>query len=316
MASLADKLSTRRLNGPEQEPVILHRRRIYILPTAYGGLFVILLAMMLIGSINYNNSLGFALTFLMASVSLISMLHAHRNLSGLQVRSATTESVFSGQVIRFPVVLTNPHANDKLSIRLSAKNFSPVYVTVPAASTVTTQLQCDADKRGRKTLGRIKISCEYPLGLFVAWSWIHLDAQAIVYPRPEENAPPADFEQDGSDQQQNRQRGHDDFSGLRHYQVGDSLNRIAWKQSARGTGLHTKDFTGSGGLTRWLDWHAAETTSLEQRLSRLCQWVLQCEASGNDYGLRLPGFTQAPGHGHKHRHICLTALALFNQSGQ
>jgi uncharacterized protein (DUF58 family) len=218
--------------------------------------------------------------------------------------------------MRFPVVLSNPHANDKLSIRLSATDSSPVYVTVPAASTVTTQLYTEVKKRGRKKLGRMKVSCEYPLGLFVAWSWIHLDTQAIVYPRPEENAPPADFEQDGRDNQPSRQRGQDDFAGLRHYQAGDSINRIAWKQSARGTGLHTKDFAGSGGQTRWLDWTAVDAPSLEQRLSRLCQWVLLCEANGNDYGMRIPGFTQAPGHGHKHRHVCLTALALFNQPAE
>ncbi len=314
MTSLAEKLSTRQLPGPEQEPVILHRRRIYILPTRYGGLFALLLSLMLIGSINYNNSLGFALTFLMGSVALVSMLHAHRNLSGLQIRSGTTESIFCGQAITFPIVLTNRNALDKISISLTNKDSETVHITVPAASTITTQLTQPSQHRGRRALGRIKISTEYPLGLFHAWSWVHPDANAVVYPAPEKNAPPPDFESDGQEQQQNNLRGQDDFAGLRHYQAGDSIRSIAWKQSARGTGLFTKQFAGSGGKTLWLDWELAATHSLEQRLSRLCQWVIFCESSGSDYGLRIPGFTLAPGKGHKHRHLCLSALALFQQT--
>lgn len=314
MTSLAEKLSTRQLPGPEPEPIVLHRRRIYILPTRYGALFTLLLGLMLIGSINYNNSLGFALTFLMGSVALISMLHAHRNLSGLQIRSGTSESVFCGQTINFPIVMTNMNALDKMSITLSNQLCEDIHITVPAASTITNQLQHKALHRGRTLLGRIKISTEYPLGLFHAWSWIHTHGQAIVYPAPEKNAPPPDFESDGQEQQQNSGRGHDDFAGLRHYQPGDSIRSIAWKQSARGTGLFTKQFDGSGGKTLWLDWDIPNTHSLEHRLSRLCQWVLICESTGTDYGLRIPGYTLAPGQGHKHRHLCLSALALFDQA--
>jgi len=315
MTSLAEKLSTRQLPGPEQEPVILHRRRIYIIPTRYGGLFTLLLSLMLIGSINYNNSLGFALTFLMGSVAMISMLHAHRNLSGLQIRSGTTESVFYGQTIAFPIVLSNMNALDKVSLMLSNKDSVSIYMTIPAASTITTQLLQSSQHRGLKPLGKIKISTEYPLGLFHAWSWVYPDANAIVYPAPEKNAPPPDFENDGQEQLQNNLHGEDDFAGLRHYQPGDSIRSIAWKQSARGNGLFTKQFAGSGGKTLWLDWDIPDTHSLEHRLSRLCQWVIFCESTGSDYGLRIPGFTLAPGKGHKHRHLCLSALALFDQGG-
>ena len=40
-------------------PQTLEWKRILILPTRFGLLFVILIAGMLIGSINYNNNLGF-----------------------------------------------------------------------------------------------------------------------------------------------------------------------------------------------------------------------------------------------------------------
>ena len=55
---------------PRGQQITLDRRRIYALPTRYGILFAVMLFVMLLGSINYNNSLGFLLTFLLASMGL------------------------------------------------------------------------------------------------------------------------------------------------------------------------------------------------------------------------------------------------------
>lgn len=313
MSSLAKKLSTRLLRGPEQEPVILLRRRIYILPTRYGALLTGLLILMLIGSINYNNSLGFALTFLIGSVAFISMFHTHRNLSGLQLRGGITQSVFLGQTTYFPLLIRNTNALDKISILIGNEDCSSVFCHVAAASTVTATLQTPTKKRGRLSLAKIKISTEYPLGLFHAWSWVHLPSSNTIYPTAEKKAPPPEFEGQGQASENDHQRGQEDFSGLRHYQVGDSIKTIAWKQSARGTGIYSKQFSGSGGQSCWLNWDITESQNLEQRLSRLCQWIIQCENTNIEYGLRIPGREIAPGNGHQHRHLCLSALAMYGQ---
>ncbi len=313
MTSLAEKLSTRGLRVPEQEPIILDRKRIYIIPTWYGVLFSMTLFIMLIGSINFNNSLSFALTFLMVSVTLVSMLHAHRNLSKIHIRCATTKSVFSGQHAIFPMLISNPGGTDKQTISLVIKNEIPVDIDVPAGSTVTAQLSMKTMVRGIVQPGKIKIFTEFPLGLFHAWSWFYPDIKCIVYPAPEKDAPPPDFQSDGDNNAGLTAKGQDDFSGLRNYQPGDSIKSIAWKQSTRGDTLYTKQFSGGGGRTLWLEWDIAEAGSNEQRLSRICRWVLDCEASGIKYGLRLPDNKILPGSGRKHQHICLTALALFGR---
>ena len=53
----------------------LNRKRIYILPTRRGLVFAVFLLAMLLGSINYALSLGFVLTFLLAGLGLVGMLH-------------------------------------------------------------------------------------------------------------------------------------------------------------------------------------------------------------------------------------------------
>ena len=74
----------------------------------------------------------------------------------------------------------------------------------------------------------------------------------------------------------------------------------------------TKQFSGAAGAELWLDWSLlAGMPADEQRLSRLCGWVLQAEQAGARYGLRLPGIEVAPGRGDAHCSACLQALALY-----
>ena len=78
-------------------------RQLYILPTRYGALYACMLLAMLSGAINYTLSLGFALTFLLAGLGLVAMLHAWRNLAGITLEIAKAEPVFAGEDARFEI---------------------------------------------------------------------------------------------------------------------------------------------------------------------------------------------------------------------
>ena len=60
----------RRRQGADTHAVELKRRRIYVLPTRFGIVFAAMVFAMLLGSLNYGASLGFALTFLLAGALL------------------------------------------------------------------------------------------------------------------------------------------------------------------------------------------------------------------------------------------------------
>jgi len=70
---------------PESGCIRLNRRRIYILPTRAGFLYLATLFTMLLGAINYDLALGHALVFLLAGLGLVGMLHTHRNLLGIEI---------------------------------------------------------------------------------------------------------------------------------------------------------------------------------------------------------------------------------------
>jgi hypothetical protein len=97
-----------RVSGPEPAPIQLGQRRIFVLPTRFGLALALTLLVMLLASINYTLSLGFALTFLIGSVAWISIHHAFRNLVGLSITPGKAEAVFCGAPAHFGIVLANP----------------------------------------------------------------------------------------------------------------------------------------------------------------------------------------------------------------
>jgi uncharacterized protein (DUF58 family) len=290
---------------------VLHRRRIYILPTRLGLAYAAMVFAMVLGGLNYNNNLGLGLAFLLVSLGLVAMHHCHGTLSGLALRLLSTQSAFTGQDVRFGLLLENRARAARPRIEVTAGASAPRVVDVPASGTAPAEVDMPAARRGRIRLERFVLATRHPLGLFRAWAVVHPDYSAIAWPRPSERRlPPAGVETDTGGAQ-DRAQGEEDFAGLKPYQVGDSLRRIAWKAYARGQGLHTKQYAGTDVVSHVFDWDSLAGLDTESRLSQLCRWVIDAYERGEAFGLRLPGLVIEANIGTAHYERCLTALALF-----
>jgi uncharacterized protein (DUF58 family) len=184
-----------------------------------------------------------------------------------------------------------------------------VFDLPPRQSTPVT-LSLPATQRGWLDSGRLTLHTVFPLGLFRAWSYLHFEVRCLVYPKPAAPQPlPAASAQNGSGKLAGA--GDEDFAGLRNYVAGDALPRIAWKTLAREQALQVKQFSAPQGEELWLDWLLMPNIAGERKLELLARWVLDAEAGGMLYGLRIPGTELAPRQGSAHRADCLRALALF-----
>jgi uncharacterized protein (DUF58 family) len=297
--------------APDRGPVFLSQRRVYILPTRHGVFFAAALALMLIGSINYQLSLGFILTFLLAGMGVVAILHTFRNLAHLTVSAGRVEPAFAGGAVRFHLHLDNAARFDRVAIDARC-GAAAATVDVPARGGAAATLALPATRRGWLRLPRVTVETRYPVGLFRAWSYVQPDARALVYPRPDQSTLPLPtFVPDRGDAA-HAGVGSDDFAALRPYQLGDSPRHIAWKSAARGGQLLTKVFTGRGAAELWLDFGALPAAlGVEGRLSRLTRQVLLAEEAHVAYGLRLPDRELGPDLGESHCDACLKALALF-----
>jgi len=298
----------RRSGNARSDSIVLTRRRIYILPTYYGVLFAMLLMLLLVGATNYNNSLGFVLTFLLTSIGLVSIIHTYRNLLQLKISTGKASAVFCGSMATFHLQLENRDKRPRYNICARFKETSPAIININDEM-VEIKLTCTTTQRGWQTMGRITIDSVFPLGLCRAWSYITLPKSCLIYPLPAiQPLPP--IGKGGGSGKENSQNGGDDFIGYRDYQPGDSPRHVNWKAAAHGDKLHTKRFGDNESSELWFEWDSLSALETESRLSQLCRWIIDAEQNGVDYGLRMPDITIRPGQGDDHQHRCLEVLAL------
>jgi uncharacterized protein (DUF58 family) len=300
----------RRRQGPDRAAVTLRRGRIYILPTGLGVAFGVMLFAMLLGSLNYANNLGLALTFLLAALGVAAMHACHRNLETLVARPAGTEPPFAGQEAVFRIAVANPGRLPRLDLEARAAGREHAPLSLAAAGEAAFELRAPTRRRGSLVLDRVEIATRFPYGLFRAWAVLHPALQCLVYPQPAADAPPPP-RAPGAAGGGAARRGEDDFAGLKDYHPGDPPRHIAWKAYARADELLVKEFSGDAEATPVFDLADTPGADLETRLSVLARWILDAHAQGLAFGLRLPSEEIPPAPGDAQRRRCLAAIARF-----
>ena len=290
-----------------------NRHNIYILPTKNGLIYFFVLILILFGSINYENNLGYILAFFLGSLSLLGMVHTHQNINQLNIKIGQADAVFSGQSIYFPLYISQSDTKTRPSLNIISDSGEVTQTQLINTTNTLCQLKLLSSKRGYVSPKRIKLYSEFPLGLFHAWSWLKLDSRCLVYPKP---ATPQyayqTSQHKGTGQSKTRTQGVDDFAGIREYQAGDLANHMAWKAIAKTGELQTKHYHGETTQTIYIDWaQTSEALDIETRLSILCRMILDAEEKNMAYGFKIPGQELPPSSGLKHKHQCLKSLALF-----
>ena len=305
-----------RRHAPEPGTILLTQRRVYVLPTRQGLVFAAAMIVMLVGSINYNLSLGYVLTFLLAGMGIVSILHTFRNLVRLSISAGRVEDAFAGDLAQFQVLFDNRDRYDRFSLMLTCATDNPgesVSCDLPAARVTAVTVPVRADLRGWLALPRITIETRFPLGLTRAWSYVRPDMRALVFPKPDDAQLPRPQARPEAGDALAVGSGTDDFAGLRAYQPSDSPRHVAWKAAARTETPMTKVFTGRAASELWFDFDdLPQAFDTEARLSRLTRWVLLASQTGVRYGLRLPGIEVPLADGEGQRERCLRELALFD----
>ncbi len=295
-------------------PLDIEHQRIYILPTRRGLAFICSLLIMLIASVNYALSLGYALCFLLTGLFAASLLHTYRNVAGITCAKISSENAFAGERVHFNVSVKNNSKLDRVGILLKANDASDVVDVKSGESTQALLIKSTAE-RGWRKLGRITITSTYPLGLWRTWCYVHSGEQAIVYPKPESSPPPLPSRSMDAPGENVHKSNQGDISGVREYHAGDSISSIAWKAAARGQGLYVKTFEdeNAGGETHFsLSQTGLQET--EQQLSRLTAWVMLAEKTGADYSFDLETTQLELGSGPTHKQRALIALGQYGLS--
>jgi len=313
---------------PLADQVTLTQRTVYILPTRPGLMLGLTLLTLLVASINYQLNLGYLLTFLLAGSALVGMHVCHGTLRGLAMNLIAPSAQYAGALAAFDVKLLNEKSSIRYGIGLSVLDSSGKksgksagqdhwsWADVPAQGSSTVQVAFKPERRGLHRLPTLTAETRFPLGTFRVWTVWRPAAQVLVYPAPELNPPtlPEGEPRSGGAAHAARAQNTGEFDGVRGYRRGDPLKLVVWKKAAKadesGNGLVVRDTQQAQRHELWLDFAQAGAGGTEQKLSRLCAWVLAADQLALDYGLKLPARQIKPASGEAHKRQCLEALAL------
>src|SRR4029434_4826336 len=93
---------------PPSPRITLSQRSIFIFPTITGFAFGGLVVWLVLGAINYQNSLVYAVAFLLGSLFLVTILYTFRNLSGLTIELIAAGVGYVGEDVEFQVRVSRP----------------------------------------------------------------------------------------------------------------------------------------------------------------------------------------------------------------
>ncbi|WP_102798440.1 DUF58 domain-containing protein [Bowmanella denitrificans] len=299
---------------PAQPRFSLHRGNIFIFPSRFGWLYLLLCLTLFILGTNYQNNLILLLSFFLMALMLVSLFSSYLNFAGLNLQPGKLANIYAGNPVSFPLWIESRKEGkagklhlawfgEKVQSAVELDNF-----TNPAT------LNLFSAKRGKLQLPRLTLCSYYPLGLFRCWTHLAFDFHLIVYPTPMLPLWPVSHRDTTSAGQQSvscvkEGQDLDDFDSLTDYRLGQPLYHIAWKQAAKGQGLLSKKFSSQTQQSGWLILHHIDQ-HLEDNLCRLCQTCLEMDARGWEFGLDIPGKVIPPGKGKEHVRQCLVALAL------
>lgn len=320
----------------------LNHKNIFILPAKFGVLFLSLCILLFLLGTNYQNNLMLLLCYFLLAMFLVNLLASYINFARIQLQIGKCPEVFVDDNLHIPLWLNAnnddaPPAHGLLHFRFQAqkqkfriKAQSQLANTQIDADTLSNpiNLSLKCHQRGKLSLSRVTVESFYPLGLYRCWTHLAFTHKITVFPKPKPCKIQLHVSEKNSAKKSgeiaNQQSGHDDFSHLKTYQVGEPLNHVAWKQLAKGRGMVSKQFTSIGNYIGWLKLsatHASRTSSLvddemeralEKELSELCFQVIELSRTQQTFGLDLGAQCIAPNSGADHRLSCLQALANFS----
>ncbi len=290
-------------------PLVLQRRRLYILPTRSGLGFAVLVVGMLVAGLNYGNSLALLAAFVLGGFAIVAMNACHRNLLGLGIDAMQANPAFAGDCADLSLELSNGGREPRCGLAVSVAGARAMLPRVESCARGRLHLAVPTQKRGVLALDRVRLESVFPFGLFRCWTWVHAPLELVVFPRPLGTRPPPAAPGENSRGAPSRSLGGDEWRDLRPFRAGDSPRQVAWKAYARGQPLLVKEYGGGVREALHLRLDAAAGDEPESALCQMSRWIVDAEARGARYRVSLPAQEFAENRGAQHQRRCLEALA-------
>lgn len=291
-------------------PQRLHAKNIYILPSGMGWAYGLLVVSLFTGAINYQISMIFLMTFLLAVIGLVSAWEAHANLKELSVQFISVEDTQLGTPAQLTLLI---RTQQKIRFGLEFQVGKQAKIRVEQISGQGQQitLPIETSSRGYFLMPPIIVSSPFPFGIFSVWSYVFFNEHYYVYPQPvDPGFWPLPVAQE--DSKESNSFGQDELYDLKQVEnPWVQPNRIAWKIAAKGQGWYLKRMSNTTAEYWLFRLRDLPTGDLESKLQHLCYWLQTAEVNGYVYGLELGSLPIKYDQGMEHLKQLERQLAMY-----
>jgi uncharacterized protein (DUF58 family) len=283
---------------------------LYILPSAFGWAFGLVLLTLFLCAINYQVSSIFFFTFLLAVAGMVSAWEAHFNLKGMLVTCLSIDDACLNESIKI-VLEISLEKKSCYSLSYFFRDQTAIKIEKISPEGMQITLWLTAKQRGAHQLPRITFCSDYPLGLFRVWGYVYLDTSYYVYPM---SVSPGFWPNSWIDTGNKSSQiiGNEELYELKPVvNPWTQSGRIAWKIAARGQGWYLKTMVSPEGNCWLFRIEDLPNSHLENNLQHLCYWLCEAERKGYAYGLELKGVRTVFSTGPGHLTQCLRQLAMY-----
>jgi len=310
---------------PRSDVHRLSHNNLFIVPTRFGfGLLFCCMLLFVLGT-NYQNNPILILCYLLLSWFLLSMYVCFFNLNQSVINMDKIGPSYVND--QFEVKINVNTKSSKAEWQLSIEN-KYIHSVASIEDEQTINFRLEADRRGYRQLPKIKLSSQFPFGLFVCWSYLRFEQSHWVYPNAQQGDwrtsdrqfedPESQVESATTDTLPKTKVLEQNFEGIKPFQPGESMSKVSWKHQAKqpDAALVLKDFSDNPQGDNWLRFDLVSGDNLEQKLSVLTHAVLTLESENQPYGLMLSGYQGHnilldPDCGSAHLTACLQTLACY-----
>jgi len=295
--------------------VTLSHRKIYIVPSKLSLMLLLVITLIVLAGINYENNVFYILAFWLLSLFIWNFILTFFNLAKLEVKAKKTLNVFAGEPAQFEFELSRSNKSvHGLNIKTNEQTLESIFVDkkTPKALFISQKTVT----RGKMEMHKMTFSTVFPFGFSYGFSYVYLDLPAWIYPKPiNANVKSSSASGDQKILEDTQIVGSEDFNQLKQYEAGERLGHIHWANYAKTGELKVKEFVDVNSSSMWIDWADFPTLEQESRLSHLCFLMVDAHKNNMNFGLRLPALEIEPvfqlEQKQSHLDQCLLQLAKF-----
>jgi uncharacterized protein (DUF58 family) len=286
--------------------------------TRVGRTYLVITIGVGLGALNTGNNLLYLVLGFLLAVIVLSGVLSERALRDVRVRRHLPDGVFAGEPfpLRYEVTRRRGRAFALEISEAEGKLVGAAWIPyVPQGEPVVARADVLAPRRGPLRLTGVKVSTQFPFGLFEKTRTIELEDGLVVWPRRGFTCEPpgaAGGAHAGDSGNPHNRDGAGDLLGLRELADGEDARRVHWKKSAAAARLlkverereERRQFTLR--ITQ-----VAPGDELERACEETAALTRRLLADGAEVGLDAPGRKIRPGSGPGHERRVLTALAFL-----